>query len=111
MRLLAILLFGASTAFAQAAPFIVSDPDPTGASDKCVYQVGTAPAVETNTVITPPALTGACKIDTVAFPIGVTNMQVWFKSSVWGVTSGKVPFVLQKPSASGPGPSNLRLAP
>lgn len=106
---LAILLFLPTLLF--AAPFIVSDADPTGAADKCAWQEGTAAIVESNTVVTPPALTGACRIDATGFAVGVHNLQVWFKSTAWGVTSGKVPFVFQRPSATGTAPANLRLEP
>ena len=111
MRVLLAVVLAVFCSAAFGAPFIVSDPDPTGAADKCVYQVGTAAAVETPTVVTAPALTGNCKIDTAAFPAGTTNLQVWFKSTLWGVASAKAPFVLKKPSASEAGPENLRLAP
>ena len=110
-RLLFTLLFCfASSVF--AAPFIVSDPDPTGASDKCVYQEGTAAAVETPVAAVPPStVVGSCKIDTAAFTVGSHNIQLWFKSTLWGVTSVKTPFGFQKPSASGIGPTNLQLVP
>lgn len=94
-----------------SAPFIVSDPDPSGAADKCVYQVGAATAVETPTAIVPPQLTGGCKIDAAPFAAGTTNMQVWFKSTLWGVETAKVPFAFTKPAAGSTGPQNLRLEP
>ena len=96
---------------AKAAPFLVSDADPTGAADKCVVQRGTATPVETDVVVVAPALTGSCRADLSPLPAGVNNLQVWFKSSVWGVESTKVPFVLTKPVANGPGPTNLRVIP
>ena len=108
-KLLALLLFMAAPAF--AAPFIVSDPDPTGAADKCVYQEGAAAAVETPVAVVPPQLTGGCKIDAAGFTVGSHSIQVWFKSTLWGVTSGKAPFVFQRPSATATGPANLRLEP
>ena len=107
--LLLIALLSATPLF--AAPFIVSDPDPSGAADKCLYQVGTAPPVETPTAVVPPQLTGGCKIDTAVFVAGTHNLQVWFKSTLWGVETAKVPFVLQKPAAGSTGPRNLRLEP
>lgn len=112
--LLAILVCAwvvATSHAAFGAPFITSDPDPTGAADKCVYQIGSATPVESATVVTPPALTGNCKIDVGAFPVGTANIQVWFKSTVWGVTSTKVPFTFVRPNAAAPGPSNLQLVP
>lgn len=111
MRHVVALALLIGSAGANAAPFLVSDPDPTGASDKCVYQVGTATPVETAVVVTAPALTGNCKIDLAAFPAGTSNLQVWFRSSLWGVDSAKSPFALSKPAAGGTGPQNLRIQP
>lgn len=105
------LLFLLFPCIAQSAPFLVSDPDPTGASDKCVYQEGTSPPVETNVVVVSPALTGACHIDLAPFSVGMHDLQVWFKSTLWGVESAKTPFVFVKPIANDTGPSNLRLVP
>lgn len=90
---------------AHSAPFLVSDPDPTGASDKCVYQIGTATAVETI------AVSNACKIDLASFVSGTSNLQVWFRSTLWGSDSAKVPFVLKKPAAGSPGPTGLSIQP
>lgn len=90
---------------------MVSDPDPTGAADKCVYQEGTNPPVETPVTVVPPALTGACDVVLDGFTTGQHNLQVWFKSTVWGVASAKVPFAFAKPGAGGPGPAGLKLAP
>jgi hypothetical protein len=109
MRVLAFLLFLPAVSF--AAPFLTSDPDPTGAADKCVYQRGTATPVESDVVVTAPALTGACRIDLATIPIGQNNLQVWFKSSVWGVESAKVPLAFAKPVAGGPGPTGLKIVP
>lgn len=107
-KLLLLLLFPCA---AQAAPFLVSDPDPTGASDKCVYQIGTATPVETPTVVTAPALVGACKIDLAGFAAGTNSLQVWFKSTLWGVTSNKANFTFVRPNATASGPQNLQLVP
>lgn len=104
----AMLLFTAIEAF--GAPFLVSDPDPNG-FDKCVYQVGTATPIETPTVVTPPALTGACRIDLASMPTGTSNLLVWFRSTVWGVETAKAPFVLRRPTAGGTAPASLRLEP
>jgi hypothetical protein len=109
MRLLAMLLFFPVSVI--AAPFLVSDVDPTGAADKCVYQIGTATPVETNTVVVAPALTGSCRIDLASFPAGNNSIQVWFKSSLWGVESAKRPFAFSRPAAGGTGPQNLRIEP
>lgn len=113
LAILAVLLPSMTgTGVGFAAPFIVSDPDATGASDKCAYQEGAGPVVESPVAAIPPSvLIGSCKIDTVAFAPGSHSLQVWFVSTLWGVTSVKAPFVLQKPSAGGTGPSNLRLVP
>ena len=108
-NILALLLFVATPVF--SAPFIVSDPDPIGTADRCVYQEGTAAAVETPLFVVPPQLTGACKIDTVSFAAGTHNLLVWFKSTLWGVESAKVPFAFTKPAAGTTGPRNLRLEP
>lgn len=90
---------------AHAAPFIVSDPDPTGASDKCFYQEGVAAAVGT------PVVAAGCKIDASAFPVGAHSLQVWFSSTLWGVTSVKANFSFTRPSATATGPTNLQLSP
>lgn len=105
--ILVLCFSGSQSGF--TAPFIYSDPDPTGAADKCVYTNGINAAIETVVVTVPPALTGGCKIDTAVFAAGTSNLQVWFKSSLWGVETAKIPFVLQKPVAGGTGPQNLRL--
>ena len=109
-KLFAILLFCSFPV--GAAPFVVSDPDTTGASDLCVYQEGTTAPVESPVAAIPPStIVGSCKIDTAAFTVGTHNLQIWFKSTLWGVTSVKAPFVLTKPSATATGPANLRLVP
>ena len=108
-KLMLLALFCSS---AYSAPFMVSDPDPTGAANKCVYQEGTGTIVETAVAAVPPStLVGSCKVDLAGFATGTHNLQVWFKSDLWGVTSVKVPFAFTKPSASGTGPTNLRLEP
>lgn len=110
MRLLAIVLFLPSVAL--AAPFLASDPDPTGAANKCVYQEGAGPVVETPVVaIAPSTIVGSCKIDLAGFAVGSHALQVWFQSDLWGVTSVKAPFSFTRPTASATGPSNLRLVP
>lgn len=111
MRIILSLLLMFATSV-QAAPFLISDPDPTGAANKCIYQEGTDPAVETPVVAIPPSvLVGSCKIDLAGFSVGNHNLQVWFSSDLWGVTSVKVPFAFARPSANGTGPTNLRLVP
>ena len=102
--LLILVLFPLSSI---AAPFLVSDPAPEGAAvaDKCVYQDGTAAAVET------PTVAAACRIDLAGFTAGTHNLQVWFRSTLWGVDTAKVPFSLSKPAAGGTGPGGLRLIP
>lgn len=102
-RFLAILCYMAAPTW--AAPSIVSDADVSKSADKCVYQEGTAVAVET------PLVLGGCKIDLAGFIAGGHSLQVWFRSSLWGVDSAKVPFQFSKPSAGGIGPTNLLLAP
>ena len=95
---------------AHGAPFLVSDPDPTGAADQCVYQEGSNTPVSSPIVVTPPALTGNCHIDLASFAAGTHSLQVSFKSTLWGVSSQPVPFALQKPAAGGTGPANLRIS-
>lgn len=110
MKILLVLLFLCTPVF--AAPFIVSDPDPTGASDVCTYQEGTAAPVSAPTVAIPPSnLVASCKFDASVFTVGTHNLQVWFSSTKWGVTSGKVPFSFTRPSATATGPANLQLSP
>ena len=101
--LLAVLLFFAGSA--MASPFIVSDPDTSGAADQCVYQEGTSAAVST------PLVNGGCKIDLASVTPGQHNLQVWFRSSLWGVDSAKVPFSYARPAAGGTGPGGLTITP
>lgn len=107
-KLLWLLLF---PCMVHAAPFLTSDADPTGASDICVYQDGTQPPVETPVVVVAPSLTGSCKADLASITTGTHNLQVWFKSTVWGVTSSKVNFQFTRPNATATGPQNLKLVP
>ena len=104
MRLtfLAILMI---PSLAWASPFLVSDPDVTGAADKCVYQEGSSEPVAT------PLVQGACKIDLAQVSAGQHDLQVWFSSSLWGVDSAKVPFSYSRPAAGASGPSGLRISP
>jgi hypothetical protein len=109
-RFLALVLF-VSTA-AHAAPFLVSDPAPANSQiDKCVYQDGTAAAVETPLTTYTGYSGPGCKIDLAAWTAGTHNLQVWYRSSLWGVDSAKTPFTLTKPAAGGTGPSNLQVQP
>ena len=103
MRYLILLLWLPGLAF--ASPFLVSDPSGVPEIDKCVYQDGTGPVVETLT------LAGACHIDLAPFTSGNHNLQVWFRSTLWGVDSAKVPFVLSKPATGGTGPTGVRIEP
>lgn len=86
--LLFLLLIVSGQVF--SAPFLVSDPDTSKAADACVYQEGTAAAIST------PLVVGGCKIDLAGFSAGTHNLQVWFRSSLLGVDSSKVPFRLRK---------------
>ena len=104
MRKLLVLLCLFSTG-AFASPFLVSDPSGVPEIDKCVYQDGAGPVVETAT------LAGACHIDLAPFTSGNHNLQVWFRSTLWGVDSAKVPFVLSKPATGGTGPTGVRIEP
>jgi len=101
-------LFFCSNVFSAT---MISDADPTGAADKCVYQDGTSAPVETAVSVVAPALTGRCNVNLDGMTAGVHNLQVWFKSTVWGVESAKVPFGFTKPAAGGTGPQNLRIVP
>lgn len=108
LSLLLCLAFGAQA----AGPYLNSDPDPTGAMDKCVWQEGANAPVETPTVaIAPSTIVGSCHIDVAPFTAGVHQLQVWFKSTLWGVVSGKSPFTFTKPNATASGPQNLQLVP
>jgi len=109
-RFLVVGLLMAVSAWAN--PFLVSDPDPTGAADKCVWQEGTGTPVETPVAAIPPStIVGSCKIDLASFTPGAHTLQVSFKSTLWGVSSVTVPFTFTKPAASGTGPVNLRVSP
>lgn len=104
MKYLVLLVaFAAVPAF--ASPFLVSDPTTEPAVDRCVYQDGTAAPVAT------PLVGGACKVDLAGWTSGNHPLQVWFRSSLWGVDSAKVPFAVSKPQAGGAGPVGLRLEP
>lgn len=111
MKYLLTLIALLVASYSHAAPFLTSDPDPTGAADKCVWQEGANAPVETPTVVVAPAVTGKCKIDLAPFTPGTHNLQVSFKSTLWGVSSASTPFVLSKPSAGGTGPANLVIGP
>lgn len=91
------------TNLALADPHIFSDPDPTGASDLCVYSLAGGPATPT------PVVNGGCYIDIAGVPVGQNQVEVWFESSVWGVTSVKVPFVFTRPAADGQGPVGISI--
>lgn len=107
-----LLLLALYSAGALPAPFLVSDSDPTGGADRCVYQEGTAAAVESPLAAIPPStLIGSCKIDLAGFSAGSHSLQVWFRSSLWSVESAKVPFVFARPAAGFAGPTGLRLQP
>lgn len=97
---------------AMAAPFLVSDPAPTGQSiDQCIYQDGTAASV-TTPLATYTGYSGpGCKIDLGTFAAGTHNLQVWFASSLWGTASAKIPFALNVPATGGAGPANLIIKP
>ena len=88
-----------------ASPFLVSDPTTETAVDKCVYQDGATAPVET------PTVGGACRIDLATWTNGNHSLQVWFRSTLWGVDSAKVPFVLSKPATGGTGPTGVRIEP
>lgn len=90
---------------------LISDPDNTGMADKCVIQEGAAAAVESATVPIAPSTAKSCSVTLNGFAAGTHNLQVWFRSTVWGVDSAKVPFVFQKPAAGFPGPTGLTIAP
>lgn len=85
-----LLLAFDATGVVLAAPFITSDPDPTGAADKCFYQEGTAAAVGSSLVAS------SCKIDLAPFTAGTHNLQVWFSSSLWGGDFRESPFRILK---------------
>lgn len=89
---------------AWGAPFLVSDPAPLPV-DKCIYQIGTANPVLTDTVL------NGCRIDLASFPSGTTNLQVWFRATTWGTEGAKAPFVLIKPAAGFSAPAGLSLTP
>ena len=97
----ALMLFS-GTVF--AAPFLTSDPDPTGTADTCSYIDGTATQVDT------PTVDGGCKVDLARFSVGTHNLQVSFKNTLWNLESNSVPFVLVKPGNVGD-PASIKVAP
>lgn len=97
--ILAVLMLFSTSSF--AAPFLYSDPDPTGASDICGYTLNSGVDIETTVV------NGGCKIDLANFPDGDNNMEVWFKSSLWGVESARIPFAFNKPASGAAGPNGI----
>ena len=88
--------------FAHAAPFIVSDSDPAGSVDRCVYQEGTATPVETVT------FSYACHIDIAVFSTGTHTLRIWYKNYLNAI-SAAVPFTFTKASPPVPIPQNLRI--
>ena len=99
-----ILLFLLLSGSAQAAPFLVSDPDPAQIADQCIYQEGTAAPVVT------PTVGFACRADMSGVTTGAHTLNVSFKSSQWGTQSAAVPFTFARPGAIAP-PASIRLAP
>jgi hypothetical protein len=97
----AVLLFAFAIA-ASAAPFVVSDPDPAGSVNRCVYQEGAATPVETVTS------SYACHIDTAVFSVGPHTLQIWFMNQ-FNETSAAVPFTFTKAPPPVPIPQNLRV--
>jgi hypothetical protein len=89
-------------ASAQAAPFIVSDSDPAGSVNRCVYQEGAATPVETAT------FSYACHIDTAGFSTGTHTLQIWFMNQ-FNVAGASVPFTFTKAPPPVPVPQNLRV--
>lgn len=96
-KLLVLLLFFATTA--QAKPFLICSPDPTGNADTFAYQEGT---VITRT----PLLANACHADLAAATPGAHTFTIWFENSVWGTASAKAPFTYSRPIDGGTGPTN-----
>ena len=98
------VLFALAMCFAsaQAAPFIVSDSDPAGSVDRCVYQEGAATPVETVT------FSYACHIDTAVFATGPHTLQIWFNNQ-FNAISAAVPFTFTKAPPPAPVPQNLRI--
>jgi len=101
MLFTACLLFAFST-LALSAPFIVSDPDPAGSVNRCVYQEGVGVPVETVT------FSYACHIDTAAFSDGAHTLQIWFMNQFNGA-SAAVSFTFTKEPPPVPVPQNIRI--
>ncbi len=107
-RLLLASLFLSLPAYSAT---LISDPDNTGVADKCVYQEGSGTPVEAVTVPIAPSTAKSCSFSLNSFSAGQHNLQVWFRSSLWGVDSAKVPFGFVKPAAGFSGPTGLTVVP
>lgn len=90
-----------------AAPFIVTDPEPTGTATRCVFQEGTNPSQETLTV------GAACHIDIATFfSFGNHTVTLWFRA-VSGGTNGllSAPFTFTRENPALAAPTNPRIEP
>ena len=99
--LFASLLFVLATS-ALAAPFIVSNPDPAGSVNRCVYQEGAGVPVETVT------FSYACHIDTTVFSDGTHTLQIRFMNQ-FNAVGDSVTFTFTKAPPAVPTPQNLRI--
>ena len=107
-----VLLLALAPASALAAPFLVSDPAPAGQGiDVCAYIDGSGAQVDTPLAVVAPQTAPGCKIDLAGFSAGAHNLQLSFKSTLFGTESAKVPFVFTKPAAGGTGPASVRIVP
>jgi hypothetical protein len=108
MKRITLVLALSLCSVAQAAPFLVSDPDPTGAADLCTYKDGSAAAVDTPVVKNAAGLP-FCHIDLGPAAAGMHTVTVAFKSTLWGVSSATTPFSFTKPSAL-TAPANMSIS-
>jgi hypothetical protein len=92
---------------AAASPFLVTDPVDANA-DQCVYQVKGG-AVQTFPVVV-EAGQRICKVNLAAASVGVNDITLKVRNSLWGTESPAVPFVFTRPGSL-PVPANTRIAP
>jgi hypothetical protein len=117
MRLLLLAALIVFTVKAGAAPFLVSDPFTgsvtAGDTILCMVQNGSGSPTGTPIAVYGAQTGPGCKVDLAGFPGGVANLQVWYRSQLWGPgsDSAKIPFVLSVPVAGQAGPAAVRVAP
>ncbi len=108
--LTAVLLI--ATVQVQGARLISDYLPPAEVATHCVYQDGTATAVETTIDKAPtgPQLgQGRCNIDLSAASVGTHNFQVWYLNKDWGIQSTQTAFSFTRSPTAPVAPTGLRI--